>query len=87
MEKADDNFLNKTNGKTLFTIDLAKKFGFKEDYDTDGSVNEARYQGSKPFKEMMLNTLPQYDTESGLPKYSDTNNEGFSDLFIGAKPK
>ena len=36
---------------------------------------------------MMLNTLPQYDTESGLPKYSDTNNEGFSDLFIGAKPK
>ena len=29
----------------------------------------------------------QYDTESGLPKYSDTNNEGFSDLFIGAKPK
>ena len=87
MEKADDNFLDKTNGKTLFTIDLAKKFGFKEDYDTDGSVNEARYQGSKPFKEMMLNTLPQYDTESGLPKYSDTNNEGFSDLFIGAKPK
>ena len=50
MEKADDNFLDKTNGKTLFTIDLAKKFGFKEDYDTDGSVNEARYQGSNHLK-------------------------------------
>ena len=87
MEKADDNFLDKTNGKTLFTIDLAKKFGFREDYDTDGSVNEARYKGSKPFKAMMLDTLPQYNTESGLPKYSDTNNEGFADLFKGAKPK
>ena len=87
MEQADDKFLDKTNGKTLFTIDLAKKFGFKEDYDTDGSVNEARYQGSRPFHEMMLNTLPQYDTESALPKYSDTNNEGFADLFKGAKLK
>ena len=87
MEQADKKFLDKTNGKTVFTVDLAKKFGFKEDYDEDGSVNEARYEGSRPYKQMMLSTLPQYDIESALPKYSDTNNEGFADLFKGAKQK
>ena len=87
MEQADEKFLDKTNGKTVFTIDLAKKFGFREDYDTDGSVNEARYEGSRQYKQMMLNTLPQYDIDSALPKYSDTNNEGFADLFKGAKQK
>ena len=46
MEQADKKFLDKRNGKTVFTIDLAKKFGFREDYDADGSVNEARYEGS-----------------------------------------
>ncbi len=85
MEQADENFLDKINGKTVFTIDLAKKFGFKEDYDRDGSVNEARYEGSRHYKEMMLSTLPQYNIDSALPKYSDTNNEGFADLFKGAK--
>ena len=87
MEQADEKFLDKTNGKTVFTIDLAKKFGFREDYDADGSVNEARYEGSRQYKQMMLNTLPQYDIETDLPKYSDTNNEGFADLFKGAKQK
>ena len=87
MEQADEKFLDKTNGKTVFTIDLAKKFGFKEDYDADGSVNEARYEGSRQYKQMMLSTLPQYDIESALPEYSDTNNEGFADLFKGAKQK
>ena len=87
MEQADKKFLDKRNGKTVFTIDLAKKFGFKEDYDADGSVNEARYEGSRQYKQMMLSTLPQYDIETELPKYSDTNNEGFADLFKGAKEK
>ena len=87
MEQADKKFLDKRNGKTVFTIDLAKKFGFREDYDADGSVNEARYEGSRQYKQMMLNTLPQYDIETELPKYSDTNNEGFADLFKGAKQK
>ena len=36
---------------------------------------------------MMLSTLPQYDIETPLPNYSDTNNEGFADLFKGAKQK
>ena len=85
MEQADEKFLDKTNGKTVFTIDLAKKFGFKEDYDADGSVNDARYEGSRQYKKMMLSTLPQYDIETPLPNYSDTNNEGFADLFKGAK--
>ena len=87
MEQADEKFLDKTNGKTVFTIDLAKKFGFKEDYDADGSVNDARYEGSRQYKKMMLSTLPQYDIETPLPNYSDTNNEGFADLFKGAKQK
>ena len=87
MEKADDEFLSQANGRTVFTVDLAKQFGFREDYDTDGSVNEARYEGSKPFKKMMLSTMPQYDMESPLPTFSDTNNEGFADLFPGAKSK
>ena len=87
MEKADDEFLSQANGRTVFTVDLAKQFGFREDYDTDGSVNEARYEGSKPFKKMMLSTMPQYDMESPLPTFSDTNNEGFADLFPGAKIK
>ena len=87
MEQADERFLDKINGKTVFTIDLAKKFNFNEDYDEDGSLNEARYEGSRQYKEMMLGTLPQYDIESELPEYSDTNNEGFADLFKGAKLK
>jgi dehydrogenase/reductase SDR family protein 1 len=87
MEQADEKFLDKRNGKTVFTVDLAKKFGFKEDYDSDGSVNEARFEGSRQYKQMMLSTLPQYDIETELPKYSDTNNEGFADLFKGAKQK
>ena len=66
---------------------VAKKFGFKEDYDADGSVNDARYEGSRQYKKMMLSTLPQYDIETPLPNYSDTNNEGFADLFKGAKQK
>ena len=87
IEKADDSFLSKSNGKTLFTIDLAKKFDFREDYDHDGSINEARYENSKPIKEMMLKALPQYDSESPLPSFKDTNNSGFADLFPGAKNK
>ena len=31
--------------------------------------------------------MPQYDMESPLPTFSDTNNEGFADLFPGAKSK
>ena len=87
IEKADDSFLSKSNGKTLFTIDLAKKFDFREDYDHDGSINEARYENSKPIKEMMLKALPQYDSESPLPSFKETNNSGFADLFPGAKNK
>ena len=87
IEKADDAFLSKSNGKTLFTIDLAKKFDFREDYDHDGSINEARYENSKPIKEMMLKALPQYDSESPLPSFKETNNSGFANLFPGAKNK
>jgi len=84
-EQADDDFLSKANGRTLFTVDLAKKFGFKEDHDIDGALNEARLESSKPFKEMMEKTLCQYDLKASLPNYTDTNNEGFADLFPGAK--
>ena len=46
-------------------IDLAKQFGFREDYDTDGSVNEE-------FKALPLGMLPdamyfqRLDPENGL---------------------
>ena len=36
---------------------------------------------------MMLKALPQYDSESPLPSFKDTNNSGFADLFPGAKNK
>ena len=84
-DQADENFLTKANGKTLFTADLSKKYGFREDSDTHGAVNEARIEASKPFKEMMLKTPSHYDMEAPLPNYTDTNNEGFADLFPGAK--
>ena len=62
IEKADDSFLSKSNGKTLFTIDLAKKFEFREDYDHDGSINEARYESSKPIKEILNKKLKDIAT-------------------------
>jgi len=85
VDQADENFLTKANGKTLFTSDLSIKFGFKEDGDSNGSLNEARLEASRPFKEMMLKTPSHYDIEASLPNYTDTNNEGFADLFPGAK--
>ncbi len=84
-DQADEKFLTKANGKTLFTADLSIKFGFKEDGDSNGSLNEARLEASRPFKEMMLKTASHYDMEAPLPNYTDTNNEGFADLFPGAK--
>ena len=84
-DQANENFLIKANGKTLFTADLAKDFGFREDNDIDGAINEARLEASKPFKEMMLKTPSHYDMEAQLPNFADTNNEGFADLFPGAK--
>ena len=85
MEQADESFLNKANGKTVFTADLANEFKFFEDGDTDGSLNIKRLEGLKPYKEMSIGTLAQYDINAALPNYSDTNNIGFADLFPGAK--
>ena len=85
MEQADESFLNKANGKTVFTADLANEFKFFEDGDTDGSQNIKRLEGLKPYKEMSIGTLAQYDINAALPNYSDTNNIGFADLFPGAK--
>ena len=85
MEQADESFLNKANGKTVFTADLANEFKFFEDGDTDGSLNRKRLDGLKPYKEMSIGTLAQYDINAALPNYSDTNNIGFADLFPGAK--
>lgn len=85
MEQADESFLNKANGKTVFTADLANEFKFFEDADTDGSLNIKRLEGLKPYKEMSIGTLAQYDINAALPNYSDTNNIGFADLFPGAK--
>ena len=51
-EQADENFLNQANGKTLFTAELANKFRFYEDSDTDGSSNSKRLENLKSFKEM-----------------------------------
>jgi dehydrogenase/reductase SDR family member 1 len=85
MEQADESFLNKANGKTVFTADLANEFKFFEDGDTDGSLNRKRLDGLKPYKEMSMGTLAQYDINAALPNYSDTNNIGFADLFPGAK--
>ena len=86
-EKADEDFLSKANGKTVFTANLANEFGFKEDYDTDGSVNRARLEAAKPFLEMMAKPVPQYDIKAELPNYTDFNNEGLAEIFSGAKPK
>ena len=85
MEQADESFLNKANGKTVFTADLANEFKFFEDGDTDGSLNRKRLDGLKPYKEMSIGTLAQYDINAALPNYSYTNNIGFADLFPGAK--
>jgi dehydrogenase/reductase SDR family member 1 len=85
MEQADESFLNKANGKTVFTADLANEFKFFEDGDTDGSLNIKRLEGLKPYKEMSIGTLAQYDINAALPNYSDTNNICFADLFPGAK--
>ena len=85
MEQADESFLKKANGKTVFTADLANEFKFFEDGDTDGSLNRKRLDGLKPYKEMSIGTLAQYDINAALPNYSDTNNIGFADLFPGAK--
>ena len=86
-ENADDHFLTKANGKTLLTAELANKFGFKEDYDKDGSVNKARLEATKFFKDTMNKPLTQYDLDAPLPDYTDSNNEGFADIFPGAKQK
>ena len=87
IEQADEDFLSKANGKTVFTAKLAQEFGFKEDYDTDGSVNRARLEAAKPFLEMMAKPVPQYDIKAELPDYTDFNNEGLAEIFAGAKPK
>ena len=84
-ENADDNFLTKANGKTLLTAELANQFGFKEDYDKDGSINNARFEATKFFKETMSKPLTQYNLEAQLPNYTDSNNEGFANIFLGAK--
>ena len=86
-EKASPAFLDQANGKTLFTAELAHEFGFREDYDKDGSFNEKRLKELEPFKEMATRTLAQYDINAVLPSFKDTNNEGFADLFPGAKVK
>ena len=84
-EQADENFLNQANGKTLFTGELANKFSFYEDSDIDGSLNSKRLEDLKSFKEISEKQLGQYDMDSVLPNYTDTNNTGFADLFPGAK--
>jgi dehydrogenase/reductase SDR family protein 1 len=84
-EQADENFLNQANGKTLFTAELANKFSFYEDTDTDGLLNSKRLEDLKSFKEMSEKQLGQYDMDAVLPNYTDTNNTGFADLFPGAK--
>ncbi len=84
-EYAEEEFLSKANGKTLLTAELADKFGFKEDYDHDGSINKTRLQATKFFRDTMSKALTQYDMEASLPNYRDTNNKEFSDLFPGAK--
>ena len=84
-EKADENFLNQANCKTLFTAELANKFSFYEDSDTDGSLNSKRLEDLKSFKEMSEKQLGQYDVDAVLPNYTDTNNSGFADLFPSAK--
>ncbi len=84
-EHADEEFLSKANGKTLLTAELANRFGFKEDYDHDGSINSARLEATKFFKETMNKPLAQYNLEAKLPNYADSNNKGFADIFSGAK--
>ena len=64
---------------------IANQFGFKEDYDTDGSINKARLEATKFFKENMNKPLTQYNLESSLPNYTDSNNEGFANIFPGAR--
>ena len=35
----------------------------------------------------MNKPLTQYDLEASLPDYTDSNNEGFANIFSGAKQK
>ena len=84
-EKADDVYLTKANGKTLFTSELAQKFDFSEDGQTDGSLNQARVEALQPFKDISAKRLAQYDFDAPLPNPSDTNNPDFAALFPGAK--
>ena len=84
-EQANDVFLSKANGKTLFTSELAQKFDFSEDGQTDGSLNQARVQGLQPYKDISEKRLAQYDFDARLPNPSDTNNSEFATLFAGAK--
>ena len=69
MEKAQSmkyNYITKANGKTLLTAELASQYGFKEDYDTDGSINNARLEATKFFKETMNKPLTQYNLEASV---------------------
>ena len=84
-EQADEEYLTKANGKTLFTSELAQKFNFSEDGQTDGSLNQARIEALQPFKDISANRLAQYDFDAPLPNPSDTNNPDFAALFPGAK--
>lgn len=72
VEQADESFLNKANGKTLFTADLANEFSFFEDSDKDGSLNLKRLEGLKAFKQISERPLAQYDINAELPNCSDT---------------
>ena len=84
-EQADEEYLTKANGKTLFTSELAQKFDFSEDGQSDGSLNQARIEALQPFKDISANRLAQYDFDAPLPNPSDTNNPDFAALFPGAK--
>ena len=87
VKTTDNNYISKANGKTLLTAEIANKFGFKEDYDHDGSINISRLESIKFFKETMNKPLTQYNMEASLPNYTDSNNESFADMFPGAKKK
>ena len=43
-EQADEEYPNKSKWKNVVYIELAQKFNFSEDGQTDGSLNQARIE-------------------------------------------
>lgn len=85
IEKADENYLTKMNGKVVFTVDLAKKFGFTEVSDPGGLLNKGRSEFLEKVMKPIMKNQVQYNENAELPNYYDWNNEELANMFPGYK--